>query len=196
MKTQHSSIPYLLKAAFDPVFEAPITVWETFAGFCTEQWFEKEAIVKNSHTQEKYLYFILNGSGGIFLWHNNNYVCTDLCFENDFFGDYMSFLNGQSSPLEVITFEPTRLLCISAENFEKLSQTEAGSKLRGMAAEGLFMHKQQQQIDMLTKTAGQRYDDLHARVPGIFQRVPQKYIASYLGVTPQSLSRIRTNSLR
>lgn len=184
-------IAYLLKTAFDPYFEAPLNVWESFADHGTEKWIEKDSVIKASHTTEKFLHFILKGSGGIFLWNNNNYVCTDLCFEHEFFGDYLSFLNRQPSPLEVIAFEPTHLLSISADNFERLSQTEIGSKLRRMAAEGLYIHKQQQQIDMLTKTAGERYTELLERVPEIHRRVPQKFIASYLGITPQSLSRIR-----
>src|SRR5690554_480251 len=59
------------------------------------------------------------------------------------------------------------------------------------ASEALFVHKQKQQIDILTKTATERYIELQARQPKIIQRTPQKHIASYLGVTPQSLSRIR-----
>ena len=65
-----------------------------------------------------------------------------------------------------------------------------------LAAEGLFVHKQNQQIKMLTQTAKKRYLELQVTQPNILQRVPQKYIASYLGITPQSLSRIRAETAK
>ena len=59
------------------------------------------------------------------------------------------------------------------------------------SAESSFVEKQQQQIELLTKTAEERYRILQTKFPNIHQRIAQKHIASYLGITPQSLSRIR-----
>ncbi len=181
-----------IKAAFDFYFEAPIEAWQAFADLGEIITVEKEHITKANGTTEKYLYFILSGSGGILLWNKNNFVCIDLCYENDFFGDYLSFLTQQISPIEVMTFEKSELFRISKTNFDKLSSnTYYGSKICRFAAEGLFIHKQQQQLDILTKTAKDRYMELQKKQVSIIQRTPQKYIASYLGITPQSLSRIR-----
>ena len=60
-----------------------------------------------------------------------------------------------------------------------------------ISAEWSFVEKQQQQIDLLLKTAEQRYLDLMEKQPDLIQRTPQKHVASYLGITTQSLSRIR-----
>ena len=176
------NIPEKLKNAFDPYFSAPIEVWEQFVNIGDVISIEREQIIKENNTIENFLYFILQGSGGILLWNKNNFICIDLCYENDFFGDYMSFLSGQSSPLEIVTFEKTELLRISKRNFDKLgSNSDFGDKICRFAAEGLFMHKQLQQIDILTKTAKERYLELLGRQPNIIKRTPQKYIASYLG---------------
>jgi CRP-like cAMP-binding protein len=181
-----------IKQAFDPYFNVPLEVWKTFANHGEVITATKDKTLKNTNTTEKYLSFILKGSGGILLWNNNNFVCIDLCYEGDFFGDYMSFLNLQPTSLEVVTFEASELFRISKANFDKMSiNTEFGDKLCRFAAEALFVHKQTQQIDILTKTATERYIELLIRQPKIIQRTPQKYIASYLGITPQSLSRIR-----
>jgi CRP/FNR family transcriptional regulator, anaerobic regulatory protein len=185
------SITEQIKKAFDPYFNMSVEGWQSFTDLGEIVHAYKEQIIKSNGNTEKYLYFILEGSGGILLWNKNNFVCIDLCYENDFFGDYMSFLTAQSSPIEVVTFEKTVLFRISKSNFDKLSQTEYGNKICRFAAEGLFIHKQQQQIDLLTQTAKDRYIALQKRQPNIIQRIPQKHIASYLGVTPQSLSRIR-----
>jgi len=187
MKTEE-----IIKQAFDPYFGAPLELWKSFTDLGEVIKTEKDQIVKGAGSTEKYLSFILKGSGGILLWNNNNFICIDLCYEGEFFGDYMSFLNQQSTALEVITFEPSELFRISKENFDKLNyNTEFGDKICRFASEALFIHKQKQQIDILTKTATDRYMDLQTQHSSIIQRTPQKYIASYLGITPQSLSRIR-----
>ncbi|MCR6638227.1 MAG: Crp/Fnr family transcriptional regulator [Sporocytophaga sp.] len=187
MKTEE-----VIKHAFDPYFNVPLEAWKSFVDLGEVIVTTKDQIIKDANKTEKYLSFILKGSGGILLWNNNNFVCIDLCYEGEFLGDYMSFLCKSSSPLEVITFEPSELFRISKANFDKLSNnTEIGDKICRFASEGLFIHKQKQQIDILTKTASERYFELQTRQPEIIRRTPQKYIASYLGITPQSLSRIR-----
>jgi CRP-like cAMP-binding protein len=181
-----------IKKAFDPYFTAPLEAWQSFTKMGEVMHAAKDQIIKKQGAKEHYLYFILEGSGGIFLWNKNNYVCIDLCYQHEFFGDYMSFLMAQPSPIEVVLFENTELFKISKTNFDALSHNTAfGDKISRCAAEALFIHKQQQQIDILTKTAKERYLDLQLRQPEILQRTPQKHIASYLGITPQSLSRIR-----
>jgi CRP/FNR family transcriptional regulator, anaerobic regulatory protein len=181
-----------IKKAFDAYFTAPLEAWESFTQLGEIIHATKDQIIKKQGAKEYYLYFILEGSGGIFLWNKNNFVCMDLCYQSEFFGDYMSFLTEQFSPIEVVLFENSELFRISKANFDTLSRnTPFGDKISRFAAEALFIHKQQQQIDILTKTAKERYVDLQLRQPEILQRTPQKHIASYLGITPQSLSRIR-----
>ncbi len=154
--------------------------------------FEKNEEIKPPLTTEHNLYIITRGSAGIFLWTNENPVCVDLCFEGDFFGDYMSFLTRQPSPLYTVCFEKTEMLYITHTDYVNLLEnSEEGKKLARMAAENLFIHKQAQQIDILTKTAEERYKSLLEKQPHIIQRVPLKHIASYLGINPVSLSRIR-----
>ena len=80
---------------------------------------------------------------------------------------------------------------IKSTDFYKLGLTPVGQIIIQISAETSFIDKQQQQIELLTKTAEERYKILLNKFPNIYNRVAQKYIASYLGITPQSLSRIR-----
>jgi CRP-like cAMP-binding protein len=184
-------ISRILKNAFDPLFEAPIEAWESFAELCEEKEYKKGTVLKKSHDRETYFYFIIKGSAGVFLWKENNPVCLDFAFESHFFADYVSLLTGQATPLETITLEPSLLLRISRDNYLKLGQNDIGLIITKMAAEASYISKQMQQIDLLTKTAEQRYIELLMRQPDVVARVPQKHIASYLGITPESISRIR-----
>lgn len=180
-----------LKNTFDKYYPAPLQVWEQFASFCDLANFKKNEIIKRGGSTEKYGYFILSGSGGVFVWSDDKYVCLDLMYEEDFFGDTMSLYTGESSPIETVALEKSEMLRISKPNVDKLKETEIGKLLFLYAAEADFVNKQKQQIDLLLKTAEERYKDLLAKQPKLILRTPQKHIASYLGVTTQSLSRIR-----
>jgi CRP-like cAMP-binding protein len=71
-----------------------------------------------------------------------------------------------------------------------LVESKRGEKITRIMADFAFISKQQQQIDLLTKTASERFQQLKIQIPKLLERTPKKYIASYLGITPQSLSRI------
>lgn len=153
-----------IKQAFDPYFNVPLEAWKSFVKLGEVITIKKEHTLKITGTTEKYLSFLLKGSGGILLWNNNNFVCIDLCYEGEFFGDYMSFLNQQPTPLEVVTFESSELFRISKSNFDSLTiNTDFGDRICRFASEGLFVHKQIQQIDIITKTAKERYIDLRTK---------------------------------
>lgn len=182
----------LIKRIFDPYYKAPIEIWESFAGFLKRDAYKKNEVIKEVNQKEKYLSFIVQGSGGVFLWKENSAICLDLCYENEVFGDYMSFLTQEPSELYTQAIEPTVLLSISFSDLHELyKSSEVGINIGRIAAESLFIHKQTQQIDLLMLTAEERYLKLLERQPEIVQRTPQKHIASYLGITPESFSRIR-----
>ncbi|HEY5825457.1 MAG TPA: Crp/Fnr family transcriptional regulator [Cyclobacteriaceae bacterium] len=185
-----------LKAAFDPYFKAPLEAWKVFADLCELVQYKKNEILKQKGQHEKHAHFILKGSCGIFLWKENSYVCLDLFYEGALFGDNMSFITNQPSPLESIALEDSEMLRISKQNYSKLRETPVGIRICLNTAEASFVEKQQQQIDLLLKTAEQRYIELLEKQPDIVQRTSQKHIASYLGITTQSLSRIRKNIIR
>ncbi|MCX6266749.1 MAG: Crp/Fnr family transcriptional regulator [Bacteroidetes bacterium] len=180
-----------LKMSFGKYFDAPIEVWMQFAELCELVKFRKNEILKHVGQDEKYGYFILSGSAGVFIWKENNYMCLDLMYEEAFFADYMSLITQQPSPLETMALENSEMLRITRDNVAKLKQTPFGSIIFLISAEWSFVEKQQQQIDLLLKTAEQRYLDLLEKQPNLIQRTPQKHVASYLGITTQSLSRIR-----
>lgn len=184
-------VSHRLKQSFDKYVEAPLAAWTEFAGRCELVTFRKNEVIKKAGDTERYGYFILKGGGGVFLWKENNHVCLDLTYEETFFGDYMSLVTRQPSPLETIAIEPSEMLRISRTNIDFLKNTPMGQHIFMMSAEWSFVEKQQQQIDLLLKTAEQRYRELLERQPDFVLRTPQKHLASYLGVTTQSLSRIR-----
>lgn len=181
----------ILKKSFDKYYQAPLKAWEQFAELCYPISYKKDEIIKSLNTTEKYFHYIIKGSAGIFLWKENNPVCLDFAFDNDFCADYMSLLTQKPTELEVVVLEKSEMLRITRENFFRLGKKTVGQKIMQLSAESSFVEKQQQQIELLTKTAQERYQILTEKFPEIHLRIAQKHIASYLGITPQSLSRIR-----
>lgn len=181
-----------LKRSFDLYFKAPLRLWRRVVVHGEVIHVQGEQTLKQAGTVEYYLHFVLKGSGGILLKNNRGAVCVDLTFEDEFLTDYLSFIKRESTPFEVQSFETSDFFRISYANFSKvIDSSPLGDKIWRHASEALFMDKQYQQIELLTMTAAERYALILEHHPFVVQRIPQKYIASFLGVTPQSLSRIR-----
>ena len=185
-----------LKKMFDPFVCLNIQVWENFEKLGIVNHFSKETVLKASNTNEKYLNIILKGSGGNLIWNKSNFVCIDIAFDNEFLFDFMSFTLQKPTPIEVRLFEDATIFRISYQNFQQtLVNGNFGEKITRLIAEASFIDKQQQQIDLLTKTAKERYVEQLQIRKGI-EKMPLKYLASYLGITPQSLSRIRAEKIK
>ena len=180
-----------LKRVFDQYYEAPIEAWKHFAGLCELKEYAKKDVIKKADKREHYGYFLLDGAIGQFVWNNDSYICLDLIIDNDFFGDELSLFSGNPSPIEIIALEDSSVLRITKTNIDKLRQTPMGSLLFAIGDQKSLAEKEEKQIELLTLTAEERYLRLLQNKPELIQRISQKDIASYLGISTQSLSRIR-----
>lgn len=121
-----------------------------------------------------------------FLFHFNNQI------EDLVFTDYESFLLGTKSKLNIQVLEDATVGIINHEDWNQLCQKhifwiEFSKKM----TEKVYLSAKKRVEDLLYFSPESRYLNLLHDNPLIFQKIPQKFIASYLGVTPQSLSRIR-----
>jgi len=109
-----------LKSIFDPHFNAPIEAWEYFSSLGNAVEYKKNEVIKQSYHIEKFGYFLIDGSCGLFVWKENNFVCLDLFLENSFFADDISLNSGEPSPIEIIALEKSTVFRISKSNIEQL----------------------------------------------------------------------------
>lgn len=179
----------------NPAFPDHEGFWEEFYAHCTQVSFKREAVVKAAHTTEQALYFILDGVWGNMLHDVSHDRCLDLAGKHEFMADYSSLLLQQPSALEVRSITPSVALRITHDNLMKLYSSEKGQVIRALVAEQLLHYRQQQLLDVYTSTAKARYMALLNKQPDIVLNTPQKYLASYLGIVPESLSRIRKQVL-
>jgi len=181
-----------VKRIFENYFTADMNIWKGFSEKIKVREFEKSEIIKDYHGVEKYLNIIIKGSAGLFVWDSKRDICINLLYENSFISDYMSFLNQQPSVIKSEALEDLTLWSISHSDLNELYQrSETGLRIGKAISEMLYVRKQQEQINLLTLSPQERYLKLIEGRPEIFQRTPLKIIASYLGLTAESLSRIR-----
>lgn len=127
-------------------------------------------------------------------WVNNNGkdITTQFFFEGQKVSSIESFRTNQPSLYSIESIEPCILQTISQKDFKSI--LDSSPELRTEMEEHLFkrlMYSQRLFFSYLKNNPQQRYEELVKQHPEIVLRVPQHYIASYLGITSVSLSRIR-----
>ncbi len=106
--------------------------------------------------------------------------------------DMYSFLTGEPSVYNIDVLEDAELLLLSRSSEEELLQkVPKFERYMRLLVQGAYIAMQRRVVLSLSQTAEEKYTKLTNTYPDIIQRVPQHMIASYLGVTPETLSRIR-----
>ena len=187
---------------FLTLFDSYVKLTDSDIEFC-KPFFELCSVPKNSIVEEenrvpKHLYFIIKGFMRLFYYDSNgDEITTHIVSPNQFITSFTNFIHETKSNenLECVTncelykIERSKLVYLIEKNetFKKLSlvifeQSVATTQIRAN--------------DFATLTAELRYKKLIDNQPEIIQHVPIQYIASYLGIKPQSLSRIRKQIIK
>jgi CRP-like cAMP-binding protein len=112
--------------------------------------------------------------------------------ERHWIGDLPAMRNKTVSIFNFQAIESCELLTISAENWERaFVQFPWWTQAHLTGYQKWAAKMQQQMAEMTSRSGEERYLNLFKEKPGLFLRVPQHYIASYLGLSPETLSRIR-----
>lgn len=141
---------------------------------------------------ENYLSFIDTGVVRYYAVANEKEITFDFAFNNSFYCAYDSFYNRAKTNIYVQAITDCQLYSISHENLQTLyKKCETAKKLGRIATEFLLVKKAKRELDLLTKSPEERYTNLLLEQPKYIQQIPLKYLASYIGVVPETLSRIR-----
>ena len=119
----------------------------------------------------------------------------DLFIENWWAADRESFMMGTPTPFFIDAFEDTELLVITKDDFfHKLNKLSFFSEFNRNLIEKQSNNLLKRVHAAQTLTAEKRYDEFQNNYPEFLQRFPQRIIASYLGMTKETLSRIRAGA--
>lgn len=157
---------------------------------------KETTIVKEGEFADK-TYFIATGSARAFYIKDDRDITDWFAFENHFISSINSFFLNIPSPHFIEVLEPSTLLEISREHIEQLSdQYLEFDRLGKTVVTKTMLQLQQRIVSVQFETAQQKYENLLKIRPDITQRVPLTHIASYLGITLETLSRIRNPKYR
>ena len=118
-------------------------------------------------------------------------ICVGFGHAGSLLCSFPSFVTGQPSEYAVQTLRQTALLAISRSDFQwHLQNVPALANFWRAELEKVLVGRMEHEIDLLLPEPAQRLARLRQRNPGIFQLVPGKYLASYLRMSPETLSRL------
>lgn len=166
--------------------------WMIFSSKLTRQEFLKKTLLLKVGQTENYLSFIEKGIIRFYIPKDENDLTFGFVFDNEFVSAYDSFLTRVPSIYSIETLTETILWRLTYDDLQAIyNETKVGNIIGRHTSEGLFLKKTKRELTLLNDTAEQRYLKLFTERPNLIQQIPLKYIASYIGITPQALSRIR-----
>lgn len=155
-------------------------------------------VLEEQSKQSQYLYFINAGFMRLFYYDNNgDEQTTFLCSERGFIASFSSFVNQTNAPENVECITDCDLLMISYSHAKELvEKSEIFKTFFLVIFEQSISLAALRANDLALLTAEQRYQKMIDNQPHYIINIPLQYLASYLGIRPQSLSRIRKNLIK
>ncbi|TKD66006.1 Crp/Fnr family transcriptional regulator [Flavobacterium sp. ASW18X] len=169
---------------------------EEMAFFCTKFKtlnFPKKSNIIHPGQYTDHEYFVVKGClTSYYLDKKGHKHIIQFAIEDWWIGDFDAFYNHKPSKLYVEALEPAELLAISYKDLEEVYQEAPLFEryFRILVTRG-FITQQGRVLSTLEKSAQERYEEFCQRYPTIEKRVPNYQIANYLGISAESLSRIR-----
>lgn len=139
------------------------------------------------------LYFLEKGALRGFYNLDGKEITHWFGFEMDFVTSFHSFITGEAAVENIQLIEGSILWAIAKETLTDLfNQYHDIERLVRIAYEKYYIRLEERYVNAQFKTAKERYEELIQQTPHILERVPLGFIASYLGISQETLSRIRS----
>lgn len=170
----------------------PPNPWEEYAHLYEEIEVPPRTILLREGAISRSAYFIKKGCLRLSFNDDGKDITFQFFFEGYGVSSFESFRTGRPSLFSIETVEPSTLLVISKSNHDWLLAEAPGYK--NAVEEAIYQrleHYCRLFLSRIRDTPKKRYEDLVKEHPEAIRRIPQHFIASYLGITPVSLSRIR-----
>lgn len=180
MGNQEDAVPLVAnKLDISSLFEKTLTV-------------ERNEFVKTGGTTDTHIYFVESGSLRIFVTDGQEERVIRFGYKNNIIVALDSFLTEKPSDFYIQALKKSTLKTISKKTFmEFISKEPENLKLWAEILEDLVLQQIEREKDLLTHSPKERYERVLKRSPQLFQEIPNKHIANYLRMTPETLSRLK-----
>ena len=166
--------------------------WDKFGDIFIERKIESKTVLLNAGDIANYVHFVKKGCLREWFNKDGKDITFQFFMEGQPVASIDSFMNGEPSLFSIESIEPSIIISVRKDDFEKLFSVYP--ELKDIFQNFIFQRFRnytQLFLARITDTPKERYDDLIKNKPEIIKRIPQHYIASFLGITPVSLSRIK-----
>ena len=165
---------------------------------CFRKRFKKKEVLSDHNKIIDEVYFIEKGIIRVKVIDLGGTTHTiHFAIENQFIADYRAFITREKSNYQLEAMEDTEVIVMPREAVEwGYENLQEGEKLGRLIAEYYFTYLDRRIEHLYTLSPIQRYELMNNIFPNIHNRVPQHMIASYLGITPIHLSRIKKQQLQ
>src|SRR4051812_5435270 len=166
--------------------------FEEIASIAEIRTFDKKVKLIDQGECENYFNFILKGLARKYFYKGEEEIITQLAKEGELISSSVSFLSGERSLYVVETIEPTTFFSFSRENIESLyMRDKKWQRLGRLIITDLFLQKENWDLERILYSTQERFVRFVSTNSNLFQRVPQKYLASYLNIQPETFSRLK-----
>lgn len=153
---------------------------------------KRNEFLKSKGSIDTNLYFIVSGTLRIFVDEDVEEHIIRFGYKNNFIAALDSFISEKPSDLCIQALKKTELKVIQKRTFMQFVESSAeNTKVWLLMLGELIFQQLERERDILTSSPTLRYKRVLARSPQLFQEIPNKFIASYLRMTPETLSRIK-----
>lgn len=142
--------------------------------------------------KENHLYFILSGTFRIYIEAEKEEVCVGFGYPNTLLTSFDAFVSEGSSGYFIQAIKKSKLIAIKRSDFYQFINGHLEfAQFWYRMLEQVLVSRMEREVDLLCLSPKDRFDKLMIRSPHLFQLVPQKHIASYLAMQPETLSRLK-----
>jgi CRP-like cAMP-binding protein len=154
--------------------------------------FGKKETMTDIGEPEMKMYYILSGMARKFFIQGKREHITHIVKEGGIIGSAASFFSGQPSKYIVEAMEPVTAISVSKQNLEELiSSNKKWERIGRIIITHYFIIQERRQLDNLKYSTKERFVRFLNENPDLLLRVPQKYLASYLNIEPETFSRLK-----
>lgn len=153
---------------------------------------QRNEFLKQSGTIDTDIYWIEKGSIKIYIVDNGEERIVRFGYDGNIIVSLDSFLSGLPSDFYIQAIKKTTVNVATKADFEKFIYFDENNlKVWNSILEDLVLQQVEREKDILTNSPKERYDRVLKRSPKLFQLIPNKYIANYLRMSPETLSRLK-----
>jgi CRP-like cAMP-binding protein len=182
----------ILQKYIDQFIDLPAEELEALINSIEVRSVDKKVRLTDVNETEKYLYFVIKGLARKYFLKGKEEVITQIAKEGELISSSVSYFSGMPSGYVIETIEPTTFYSLHHDRAEQLySRYPKLERLSRLIITELFLQKEVWELERIRYSTKERFLRFMTENPELFQRVPQKFLASYLNIKPETFSRLK-----